>query len=456
VVQELLHTLKQGYLRDVAGLRRSHPLRRWDPLYFPDIFGGEGAAFGTMRLPEARVEARVLALRRSLAAHDGRVTLDEVAARATNDPAFDRLARLLGVSALPEAPPLDVARQVVVPLYAIVKFLEFPLQAWARFCIGLDDAEDDDVLACESEPFETETRDETSLLRTVLFDALARSRPLEEAYESVVHDRELRGTGPSGLFARGERGDHLRTLAMWHAQLQKADLTASPIEVHRFGRAGEHARVDRVHAAPILDVPVVDSRGVERILRVEISGRTLPMGSDARISVIPLRRSLKARDDDWTRADAERSALRAFVDHAVLSASGITDQKPHESLLVLAGPDSAATERRAFQAFARDDAIAWLRRIVAELLGGPHAYFFPCEAILARQHAAPEAPVSSWLELARDKLRDADEALPLRSAYGPVPRTHRYPNPDEATAHAMIASRFGPFFAKSALYVPPQ
>jgi hypothetical protein len=139
-----------------------------------------------------------------------------------------------------------------------------------------------------------------------------------------------------------------------------------------------------------------------------------------------------------------------------LSASGITDHRPHESLLVLASPDGAATERSEFQPFARDEAISWLRRIVAELLGGPHTYFFPCEAILARQRDERESSVSSWLEKARDKLRDADDALPLRSAYGPVPRVHRYPNPDEATARTMIANRFGPFFAKSARGVRSQ
>jgi hypothetical protein len=56
--------------------------------------------------------------------------------------------------------------------------------------------------------------------------------------------------------------------------------------------------------------------------------------------------------------------------------------------------------------------------------------------------------VGPWLEKARAVLGDAEGALALRSAYGPVPRPQEYPAPDEERARAMIASRFGSFFRK--------
>jgi hypothetical protein len=56
--------------------------------------------------------------------------------------------------------------------------------------------------------------------------------------------------------------------------------------------------------------------------------------------------------------------------------------------------------------------------------------------------------VVPWLEQARDKLRDGTGSLALRSAYGPVPRPHEYPLPDEQRAREMIAARFGCLFAK--------
>ena len=399
------------------------------------------------RARSRRAEARALALRSSLAAQHERLDLEHLVQRANTEPPFRALAETLGLSRLPEA-PRSSEDKFVVPMYALVKFLEFPLQGWARFRVGLDEYDEDDILARENEPFETDLRDETLLLREVLLGAVARGQPLEEAYEQVVRERELRGRGPSGIFATGERGDHLRTLETWREELAKAQVTAAGIQVHRFGRAGEHARVDQVHDALLLDVGMIDSLGVERILRVEITGRTLPLDLGSRSSITLLRRAAERRDDEWTRAGRERSALRAFVDHAVLSASGAVDERPHRSVIVVATPEGAVTERSEFELLPRGEALGWLRGLVREMLAGPHAYFFPCEAVLARQRVDPRSPARRWLEQARDKLRDKEGPLPLRSAYGPVPRLQEFPIPGEEAASAMIANRFGAYFAR--------
>jgi hypothetical protein len=91
---------------------------------------------------------------------------------------------------------------------------------------------------------------------------------------------------------------------------------------------------------------------------------------------------------------------------------------------------------------------------VRELLGAPHAYFLPCEAVFVH-HArsllpgggGAEAPVSPVVEEARALLRGGDGPLALRSAYGPVPRPQDYPAPSERDARAMIDRRFGPILA---------
>jgi exodeoxyribonuclease V gamma subunit len=447
VVQELSHALERGYVSVAAQLRRRHPLRRWDPRYFPDLFGGEPTPLGTMRLPEARVEARALALRREMMAHGARVEPGEIAARAAVDPEWAALAKTLGLSALPGAEPSDEGR-VVVSMYALTKFLEFPLQGWARFRVGLDELEEEDLLARDSEPFETELRDETLLLREVLLSARASKGEIAAAYDEAVRQRELRGIGPSGLFARGEREDHLGTLEKWCDQLKREEIAIDSIELHRFGRAREHARADRVHDALAIDVPVVGDRGVERVVVAEIAGRTLPLGADGRASITLVRRANERKTDEWVRAGRERAALRAFVDHAVLSASGVATGRTGSSLVVVATSQEVVVDRCEFAPLSRDEAIVWLRGIVRELLGGPHAYFFPCEAILTRERVDPAGAVAPWLEQAREKLRDKEGALPLRSAYGPVPRVHEYPAPDEATARSMIERRFRVFFAK--------
>ena len=443
VVQELLHTLAGGYVRSVSSLTRRHPLRRWDAKYFPDLFQGEPASgLGTMALPEARAEARTLALRGSLERHGGVLTVHDVQTRAEKgDPAWAALRQHLRLATLPPAPPLGDGR-VVVPMYAIVKFLEMPLQGWARFRLGLDEQEDEDVMARENEPFETDLRKETLLLREVILDAAARGEKLEPAYDAKVQERELRGRGPSGVFATGERGDHLRALHTWEKALAEHEVPYDAIELYRFGRAGEHARANEVHESLVLDVDVEDAAGVTRMVRAEVTGRTLPLGLGATASITLAKRASEATDE-WAAAGRKIPWLRAFVDHAVLAASGLGTDRAHTSLLVVATTDKPVVEAHVLAPLTKDEALRWLRDRVRELLGQPHAYFLPCEAVFVHSLGPPDAPVVPVIEAARDKLRGGDGPLALRSAYGPVPRPQDYAIPDEGAARAMIAARFG-------------
>jgi exodeoxyribonuclease V gamma subunit len=472
VVDELLHALGQGYGVNARALSRRHPLRRWDPSYFPELLP-DGALhdrrLGTIRIPEARAEARTLALRRSMQSHATRVSgspemkvgeigrkpsptkaspalgPDEVLVRAIVDPSWAALAEHLGLVNLPRRPRALEAR-LTIPLYAIMKFLEFPLQGWAAFRLGLDELGDDDTMAREDEPFETSFRDETMFLRGVLLDATRTNRTLAEAYDDAVRQRELRGAGPSGVFARGERGDHLETLDTWCAELAARNVPFSSIEVHRFGRAGEHAQADRVHDAVGIDVDFVDASGVARIVRADIGGRTLPMGADASVSLTLAKRV--EQDDDWASAGRERGALRAFLDHAILTASGAFPARAHGSLSVIATPDGPQVDHVWFAPLSHGEAIGWIRDVVRDLLCGPHAYFMPCEAVFIRDRRDPKGPALPWLEQARQKIADSDGAPALRSAYGPVPRLSEYPLPDEDRACAIIARRFGRLFEK--------
>jgi exodeoxyribonuclease V gamma subunit len=442
VVQELLHTLAGGYVRSLPSLTRRHPLRRWDARYFPDLFHGEPSTLGTMALPEARAEARTLALRESLERHGGQLTVHDVQTRAeTGDPAWAALRQHLRLSTLPPAPPPGDGR-VIVPMYAIVKFLEMPLQGWARFRLGLDEQEDDDVMARENEPFETDLRQETLLLREVLLEAAARGEKLETAYDAKVRERELRGRGPSGVFATGERGDHLRALHTWEKALADNAVPYDAIELYRFGRAGENARADEVHEALVLEVDVEDAAGVRRIVRAEVTGRTLPLGGGATASITLSKRASEA-NDEWATAGRKLPWLRAFVDHALLAASGLGADRAHTSLLVVATTDKPVVESHVLPPLTQDEARGWLRDRVRELLGQPHAYFLPCEAVFVHSLGSPDAPLVPVIEAARDKLRGGDGPLALRSAYGPVPRPQDYVIPEESAARAMIAARFG-------------
>lgn len=446
VVQELMHTLSHGYGVDPGGLRLHHPLRRWDPAYFPDLFPASvrHPKLGTMCLREARAEARALALRRSAESVGAHISLEEVVRRAGDEADWRSLAEHLRLAGLPDA-PARIEDRMTIPLYAVLRFLEFPLQGWARFRLGLDEIEEDDVMGREDEWFETPLRDETLLLRSVFLDAAAHGRPVERVYDEEVVHRELRGAGPSGAFARGEREDHVATLQAWERGLTECGIDAQTIEVHRFGRAGELARADCVHDAIAIDVDFVDRVGVMRRIRVELTGKMLPLAHPGGASVLLLRRRRHStKRDEWADAETDRLFLRAFVEHAALSASGESAGQSRESIVVISVPDgTTATERVTLAPLSRDEGAVWLRNLVRELLQGPHAYFFPCESIFAHASRDPDGALLPWLEAAREKLGDDDDRSNLRSAYGPVPDTGRYPSPDEPIAKAMARRRFG-------------
>ena len=439
VVQELLHAVSLGYVKDpvAAGIRVVHPLRRWDD------------PATVAELPEADAEARTAAVRRSAEGHaggtGGRPTRGEVLAHAdAGDPAWRALAEHLGLARLPEV-AAAVDGRLTVPMYAIVKFLEMPLQGWASFRLGLDETESEDLAARESEPFETDPRDETLILRDVMLAAAQTGCSLEDAYDAAVRDRELRGLGPSGVFARGERADALRALETWKRELEQRGVGLGTLVMHRFGRAGEHARPARPHEAVVVEVDVPDASGKVHHVRAEIQGRTLPVGTreGGAVSVTLAKRANEAPREEWARAGRKRSLLRSFVDHAVLAASG-EPLGPCEGLVVVASQDGPVPQEMRFRPLTPDAAKSWLRGVVRELLGAPHAYFLPCEAVFVRDEREGEPPATAVVEEARDKLRGGDGPPALRSAYGPVPRPQEYPIPDEATARDMIERRFGP------------
>jgi hypothetical protein len=218
------------------------------------------------------------------------------------------------------------------------------------------------------------------------------------------------------------------------------------VEVHRFGRDGELARADHVHDAVALDVDVADAAGVVHLARVEVGGRTSAMSAGGYASLTLLKRPKPEKTDDWGKAEHDRLTLRAFVDHVVLSASGVGAGRAHDAIVVLSTPDKPDSKRTSFAPLARDRAAAWLRSVVRDLLTGPHAYFFPCESALAWQRSAARGDLVDWIAKARNFLGDSDNRSALRSAYGPVPRSSSYPIPGEDAARDFAMRRLGLLF----------
>jgi hypothetical protein len=281
---------------------------------------------------------------------------------------------------------------------------------------------------------------------------MADGGPIERAYDALVHAREIRGEGPSGLFASGERQEHLGVLATWQRELAARELALDALELHRFGRGGEDSAVDHVHDPLSLDVDVVGATGITSLVRVEIGGRSLSTTVGMGASVALFKRAKEK--PEWLDPEHERLALRAFVDHVVFAASGLAADRPHESVVVVATPEGPTTRQVTFGPMSADEAKGWLRGVVRDLLQDTHAYFLPCEAVFLHAQRSPDSPIGPSLEQARLALARSDGPRALRSAYGAVPRPHLYPSPADDVARAMVARRFGAYFARRASAPP--
>jgi hypothetical protein len=143
--------------------------------------------------------------------------------------------------------------------------------------------------------------------------------------------------------------------------------------------------------------------------------------------------------------DAERDRLRGWLTHLALAASGAGAGQKLVSLVLGASRDGAAqVKRTVFPALPRDEAAARLSDLTADLLGGVHAYFLPCEGVFTwrrRQRNGEAMTLPQAIMLVRD-----DGFSRLASDRGPVADSRRYPVPAESEAKARVTRRFGGYF----------
>lgn len=457
IVLDLCDVLERGYLprREVEGLWVEHPLRRYDQAYHPDLFGLSTTGRRlTSALPEARREAQARALGEHLRAHVGaHAAIDARALERANPTAWRRLSRLLQTFSLPEAgapgegqrPAIDeapvgaeAARPLRVSASTLRKFLECPMQGYAGFVLRLADDEDD-ALAVEDEPFSMSRMHETSSLREWFTEAVVRGVDPVMLYDRRIARLERRGRAPTGLFAEIERDRHRACLRAWSRAVAPMVEQAGGAVVLRFGPTDEHGYVDRALAPVELEVVVPGASGgpVGRRVRVEIVGSTSLMLERPRASLLLSPR--EGRRDPSGKLRAEKSLLRALIDHALATASGATQGGPHEGVFV---DGDGLTSAVAFEAFDSTAAArAYLEALVVDLLTGPHAYLMPFEAVFA--HKAEGKTIEAEVE----SLRGTDH---FSSRYGPVKRIDDLEAPTADAAASMIDRRFAPFFARCA------
>jgi exodeoxyribonuclease V gamma subunit len=438
----LIHELS-GYLnRSRPGLLsqvkvEKQPLHRFDKVYFDDVSSGRP---GTLIPPNFSLSARnewsAREIRR-LAANDALSHLSVDSLRNLDPRLFD-LLRLCPIENTGAATPAP--QRVIITLRDLLGFLKCPLQGWAQRILRLREDEEEDEAAREDEPFITGRLGETMLLREVFFDALGgtiqprASGDFDRLYALHVESRLRRGQMPVGLFGQAERHRHLTCLTGWHESARRRDLIdRSPFHVYRFGHASEDERVDRIEGPIILQVPV-GTPG--QLVRVEVHGRTDLVASQLPGSITPVIR------DQATQKDF----LAGFLDAVVLSllpGRQLTDEY-HAHVIPGSVKSDPSLSHRLFRGINAARARQFLTELLADLLGGSHAYLLPCEAVF--DHLAGKNSIESAV---RDMKED--DQKPCSSRYGPVPNFEQYDAPDEDEARRMIERRFGLFVESGGL-----
>ena len=458
IVRELREILATGYLgpqqTDALFAQPARPpLRRYDDT--------QRAALSTLATREAQAKALGQSLRAALP--EGVAVPDLGALRRGLPPAtFAALGARLSAHAAPDRARRGPAgsHRLVVPLEALRRFLEDPLQGSARFRLRMREVEgEEELLDREDEPFETDRLQRATLLRQTMWEALFASHaagaalPSQTAIAAALQKwarvAELRGVGPTGLFGAAELPEQFAILSGWRAELQLL-AGAGPLEptLLRFGRpsAGPGQPAQELPGLR-LDLPAPPGLGTD-VLSVEIVGRSeLRVGTAAPGSLV-----LAARRDN-APARIFRDRLRAFVDHVVLAASGRAEQA-HATHVVWAYGDRHSTTSGRFAPLSTVAAQDYLGRLIGDLVAGAttaagwasglHPYLLPCEAVFAARNNG--SAIVDEVEKLRDHYLEKSW-LSFSTVNGPVPQAvERHDPPGADEAERLAHERFGLFF----------
>ena len=315
--------------------------------------------------------------------------------------------------------------------------------------------DDDDRASAdvEDEPFDTDKRGSSWLLRASMTDAIlaAQAAPpwsdLLAAYERRSSRAELAGQSPTGLFRTARTQGEQEFLRAWHAELQnilgqgRAECRVVRLTPHPGQGLAQNAGV--VYAlAPRFTVALPGRPDLD----VRIGGQTGLCAGDASLG-FTCRAGISAKD-------RIREELGAFLDYVVLTAAGAESTRPsHRSAVFFIKDGQGKLRTLGFRPLEREHAQDYLARLCADLVTGAldasgaatgvHPYLLPHEAVLTSQHR--QAPLVDAIEDLCAKAED--DGSSFSSLRGPVPRVlERYAPPPADEAERMAEARFGLFF----------
>jgi len=434
VVRELQFILR-GYIAEskVADLTIKHPLSRYDNRYFRDI-GPTVSAGTTFRSydSEAKRGAIAASLREDLGRTSGDLPLPD-----REEPVFQQLSKdtqhvLTPVLAMTTLPPSSSESsgisQVSLPVSALRTFLECPLQAAARYALGMFEDEENPEHR-DDEPLAQSILNRTNLLREVFWKVRGNANLITTAYDQTMRLSRLRGQAPSGVFGEASKKIDLKSLAEWTWQAREAGcVNLDRWQKVRIGRGQEFADADRI--LPELTIQVRNPADPGALTLVRIYGNLGFLSPSGKSSL-----ALFARDKPRAK-----DFVGLFAAAMVLAASGEASGLRFNAIAIGAGKNRPWHESRTLECPDGNRAREYLSNLLGDLLFARNHYFLPIEAI---------EKVIKNVERARDdevvdsinELRENDFSR-CSSDYGPVRNARRFDPPDIEQLKDIIHRRF--------------
>ncbi|MEN9796847.1 MAG: hypothetical protein RL653_543 [Pseudomonadota bacterium] len=364
------------------------------------------AGFATA-FPEAHAEALAL----EWGAHARKAVGDF---RSTRDLSLPQKARTFLKS--PDVPPAatSATRPRQVSLDALRRFLECPVDGYARFAFRMSPL-GEDRSRMEDEPFDLPFLEANGLLpllvEEVMFSGdVARLAQDEQALFAFVHAAQARewaklaarGQVPLGRLSQVQQ-EHNAWNAVYTAQRVLGLTGEAPPgkpDICRFGRPEKPT--ERGTLRPSL--PLAVQVGAQE-WKVELVGRTRLLLEESAFIVQP-RLDVPPELDSDGMAKACRYVLRNWVDHLALCAAG----NSRDRTLVLAGRAGPAWMDLRFDApaLSAGEATSLLQGFVAPLLDAPARYRLPFHPLVAYRFG--DEPTSLTERFAPDRP-DAEQQL---------------------------------------------
>ncbi|MCE1229111.1 MAG: exodeoxyribonuclease V subunit gamma, partial [Firmicutes bacterium] len=406
-------------------LLEAHPLRRFDPRYFPAWFPEETRGETTLLTYStlAQKEARARWLKKDFLAHGASPGECPATLRDLPLPEDSRRRLAHGFDTLAPDQAWQPEARLQVSLDDLRRWLESPALGAAKVRAGLRSETVDHRATVEDEPFTMDGLEAWNLRQIVTLEALRTDHALESLYEARIRELQTKGSAPFGLFEGRERTGNLQLIEAWIAYLRPFPCP----ETWSLGPS-RHGLSPVDHALPSLMLQVPQG---ERTLQIEMTGLLKPQCEGS----LFLEKGKPPSDSE--RSSLLKKVVGAYLDHLVLTLRK-PDHGEHRARFVFSEAKARGGGQECefrFSAMTAAQAEAVLVGWLQDLLSGDHAVLLPFEAIADLQEEITPEALLSWME---------ENPRIARIFWNALPGARKLPPPSDP--RTLVSQRFGAFF----------